>query len=380
MTAERKYWIDTLCKISFPVLEALAEGRLHRDMPVENGRDEDRSYCTHLEALGRTVNGFAAWIGGKAEDPWERKEQEYAAEICRRAISSAFDPDSPDFCDIRLPDEFGVYSQPLVDLAFLSQGILRAKGELFDKLPDKTKENLVNVLKMSRRIHPIHNNWLLFSAMVEAALYVFEGECDMVRVDFALTMHEEWYKGGGVYGDGPLLCRNYYNSFVIHPMLIDIMETVGDIYPKHTLIYEDKDPKELIYGRAQSYARHLEALIAPDGSFPAIGRSITYRMGAFHLLSQLALLKRLPDSLSPASVRCALGAVIRRGTEAKGTFDENGWLRIGLCGSQRELAEGYISTGSLYLCTAVFLALGLPESDPFWSDADEDWSWKRIWN
>ena len=61
-------------------------------------------------------------------------------------------------------------------------------------------------------------------------------------------------------------------------------------------------------------------------------------------------------------------------------FDAQGWLLPGVVGSQPELAEGYISVGSLYLCSAVFLPLGLSPQDPFWSGAQEDWSSRRVWS
>ncbi|MBQ8751878.1 MAG: DUF2264 domain-containing protein, partial [Clostridia bacterium] len=61
-------------------------------------------------------------------------------------------------------------------------------------------------------------------------------------------------------------------------------------------------------------------------------------------------------------------------------FDENGWLTVGVCGSQPGMGEAYISTGSLYLCCAVFLPLGLPENDPFWSDPDTAWTMQSLWN
>lgn len=134
------------------------------------------------------------------------------------------------------------------------------------------------------------------------------------------------------------------------------------------------------FQRAARYAQQLENLIAPDGSFPAIGRSITYRMGAFHLLADIALRHLLPQSISPASVRCAMTAVLHRCMDAPGTFDKNHFLTIGLCGHQPGLGEPYISTGSLYLCTSALLPLGLPESDPFWSGADEPWSGVKIWS
>jgi len=67
-------------------------------------------------------------------------------------------------------------------------------------------------------------------------------------------------------------------------------------------------------------------------------------------------------------------------TSSGDIFDQNGWLRIGLCGHQPLLAENYISTGSLYLASAILLPLGLPAADPFWSAHDEDWTSRKIAN
>jgi hypothetical protein len=121
-------------------------------------------------------------------------------------------------------------------------------------------------------------------------------------------------------------------------------------------------------------------MISPEGTFPAIGRSITYRFGAFHLLGQMALMRQLPPELEPAQVRSAMSAVIRRMIEAPGTFDGRGWLTIGFCGHQPALGERYISTGSLYLCATGLLPLGLPPDDDFWAAAQTDWTAKKIWS
>jgi hypothetical protein len=56
------------------------------------------------------------------------------------------------------------------------------------------------------------------------------------------------------------------------------------------------------------------------------------------------------------------------------------WLNIGLCGQQPGLADFYITTGSLYLCTTIFLPLGLPADDPFWTDPDTPWTAKKVWD
>jgi hypothetical protein len=94
----------------------------------------------------------------------------------------------------------------------------------------------------------------------------------------------------------------------------------------------------------------------------------------------MALRRTLPEGVSPAQVRGALSAIVRRSIEAPETFDANGWLRIGFCGHQPGAGETYISTGSLYLCTVGLLPLGLPAADPFWSSPAEPWTSVRAWS
>jgi hypothetical protein len=66
--------------------------------------------------------------------------------------------------------------------------------------------------------------------------------------------------------------------------------------------------------------------------------------------------------------------------EAEGTFDAKGWLQLGFAGHQTDIAEPYISTGSLYLCTFGFLPLGLPASHPFWTAPAAEWTSKKAWS
>ena len=363
---DRAYWVAMLERIARPVLTAAAEARLKEAMPVE-GKTADRPKYSHLEALGRLLCGIAPWL---ELNPPDGAEGELCREFCalaRRAIEAATDPHSPGYLN------FTQGGQPLVDAAFLAHALLRAPHPLWESLEARVQENLLAALKATRCIKPGFNNWLLFSAMIEAALHRFTNECDLMRIDYAYRQHEQWYKGDGVYGDGPEFHWDYYNSFVIQPMLLDVLATVGHLDGA----WHAMQPK--VVRRAERYTAILERLIAPEGTFPPLGRSLAYRCGAFQLLAQMALQHQLPDGLAPAQVRCALTAVIRRTLDAPGSFDENGWLRIGLCGAQPGLGEGYISTGSLYLCATVLLPLGLPSSDDFWAAPAMDWTARRLW-
>ena len=364
----RGLWVTQLRRLADPVLTNLAAETLKLRMPIEQAASANRRDVTHLEAVGRLLAGMAPWIelGGDATD--EGRTRDATAGLARRAIDRAVDPASPDFLN------FNRGGQPLVDAAFLAQGLLRARRTLVERLEPRTVKNLVSALESTRVITPGYNNWLLFSAMVEAGLAALGASPDLVRVDYALRQHDAWYKGDGAYGDGPAFHWDYYNSFVIQPMLLDVLDVFRDRLPAWKALAARVDD------RARRYAAVQERLIAPDGTFPPIGRSLAYRCGAFQSLAQIALRRALPDGVAPAQVRGALTAVIRRTLDAPGTFDADGWLRIGFCGHQPGVGESYISTGSLYLCAAAFLPLGLPAADPFWSGPDTSWTAQRAWS
>lgn len=367
---DRAYWLQTLLKVADPVLIALAQNRLKATMPVESapGQQPGRIVVSHLEALGRTMAGLAPWLELSADDDVQESllRQRYL-DLSRQAIANGVNPKSPDYLN------FVRGGQPLVDAAFLAHGLVRSP-KLWHALSTIEQGNVLKALQASRAIKPGYNNWLLFSAMVEAALLKYSGTCDEMRMDYAIRQHQTWYKGDGVYGDGPDFHWDYYNSYVIQPMLLDIVRTLADAGKAEKGLYET------LLARAQRYAIVQERLIAPDGSFAAFGRSLAYRCGAFQLLAQVALQGKLPTELSPGQVRSALTAVIHRTLDVDGTFDAKGWLQIGLCGHQPGIGETYISTGSLYLCSVAFLPLGLSAIDPFWSAPATDWTAKKIWS
>ena len=365
---DREAWIAFVQRLADPVLTNLANGTLKSRMAVEQAAGADRRSVTHLEAIGRLVAGLSAWIELPADATGEGQLRTRYAELTRRAIAQAVDPASPDFMN------FTRDRQPLVDAAFLAQGLLRAPHTLRDSLEATVRRHLIAALQSTRPIVPGFNNWLLFSAMVEAGLKSLGADWDRTRVDYALREHEQWYKGDGAYGDGPEFHWDYYNSFVIHPMLLHVMEATAKASPNWVTLQPE------MAARARRYAAIQERMIGPDGSFPPIGRSLCYRFGAFHLLAEVSLRRILPDGVTPAQVRSGLTAVMRRMMDAPGTFDENGWMRVGFVGHQPEMAEPYISTGSCYLCSAAWLPLGLPASDPFWGDAAKPWTAKKAWS
>jgi hypothetical protein len=367
--SDRAYWLEKLLQVGGPVIRAVANNKLKATMPVEAQSEalSGRREVTHLEAFGRTLAGMAPWLESEINGGAEGKLQKEYFELCIRALKNATDPAAADYMN------FSNGTQPLVDAAFLAHGLLRAP-RLWSALASDTRDNLVRELKATRVIKPYYSNWLLFSAMIEAALLKFTDEYDPMRADYALKSMESWYKGDGVYGDGPDFHFDYYNSFVIHPMLLDIVRTI------HAYNGSLEKERAVIQQRATRYTDIMERLISPEGTFPPVGRSLAYRCGAFQLLAQMALQKTLPVGLPPGQVRSALTAVIRKTLDAPETFDTQGWLTIGFVGHQPAIGESYISTGSLYLCTAAFLPLGLPATDEFWTSPAQEWTSKKAFS
>ena len=366
---DRSYWVSVTEKIARPVLENLSRRELKKKMPVEEQPGAKRAGYTHLEAFGRLLCGIAPWLALENPADGELKLQQEFLRLAQASLDAATDPGSPDFMN------FTVGGQPLVDTAFLAQGILRAPKVLWEPLDSRVKKQVVSALKSTRKIPtPTGNNWVMFAAMIEAALLEFGEPTRPERLEDCVRKMLGWYVGDGAYGDGEFFHFDYYNSFVIHPMLVDVLQTLA----KHDVKFSGA--LKTVLQRAKRYAEIQERLIAPDWTFPSLGRSTTYRFGAFQTLALMALRRELPEKIKPAQVRGALTAVIRKTMAAPGAFDADGWLQIGFCGHQPALGESYISTGSLYLCTAGLLPLGLSPGDEFWSAPAAKWTSQKLWS
>ncbi len=363
-------WLSRLQRIAGPVLEAAERGGLRRALRPDHhpAADPDRLASSHLEAVGRLLMGIAPWLASEGGDPEENALRSQLAAQARAALANGFDPTHEDWFSLDRGQ------QPIVDAAFVAQALVHGRRALWDPLSPDVQQRIIDGFAGLRNRKPHFNNWLLFSGVTEAACHALGHAWDRMRVDYAIRQHEQWYLGDGVYGDGPQFHADWYNSYVIHPLLHTILRVVGETDDAWARVLPE------VERRLSRYAAVQERCIAPDGSFPPVGRSITYRAGAFHALAYAACVGLLPRTLSPASVRSALGAVMARTLDHPGNWRDDGFLTIGLSGTQPSLGERYITTGSLYLCAAALLPLGLPPDHAFWQGADEAWTSVRLFD
>ncbi len=368
-TSDRAYWVDMLYRIAQPVLSQMAEGKLQQNMtlelsPIWDGRDTRVAY---LETFGRLMAGVAPWLNLPDDNSEEGKKRAQIRKWALKSYANGVDPESPDYL------HWNIHSQNLVDAAYLAESFLRCPS-LWQSLDATTQQRYVKEFKSLRTILTPYNNWLLFRAMVEAFLLNVGEEADGYALGVATRKISEWYLSDGFYSDGPEFSLDYYNSYVIHPMFIEVLEIME---PKG--LYAPVK-KELALRRMQRFNQLIERLISPEGTFPAIGRSATYRMRAFQSLAMSAWKYGLPEGMTNGQVRHALTTVMKNMFGVEGNFNKEGFLQLGFAGHQPDLADYYTNNGSLYMTSLVFLPLGLPESHPFWSDPAEDWTSRKAWS
>ncbi len=368
---DRQVWADLCYKISQPVLENMSKGNFQKDFPLElsptwDGRDTKVAY---LETFARLMAGISPWLALPDDGTPEGKQRKQLHEWAIQAYKNAVDPNSPDKITWLTNT-----SQPLCDASYLVESFMRAPEATWGQLDELTKKRYIEGLKSLRTIRPAYNNWLLFRAMVEVFFMSIGEDVDEYALSVGLQKMSEWYLSDGWYSDGPEYAMDYYNSYVMHPMMVEVVE----MCKKHK--FSTPISLDLAVKRMNRFNTILERFISPEGAYPAVGRSVIYRMGAFQTLAMSAWKYGLPKDLTNGSVRSALTCVMKRMFAVDGNFDDKGYLRLGFAGHQPNLANYYSNNGSLYMTSLVFMPLGLPADHPFWTAPAEPWTSQKAWS
>ena len=371
---DRSYMLNLLERMASPVLDRMSQGRLHEWKPELSASWDGRNpQVAYLEAFGRLIDGIAPWLALPDDSTSEGRLR---AKLRTQALASythAVDPQSPDY--LFANDE----GQALVDSAFFCSALLRAPDVLWKPLDAKTRQRIVARVQALRSISPPYTNWLLFAAINEAFLLTAGAQWDPIRIELAVRKFNEWYVGDGWYADGVRFHFDMYNSYVIHPMLTQILEVLVATEAS----FNSLRPKELLpvqYKRMQRYGLELERMIGPDGAYAAIGRSLTYRTAVHQPLGLLAWRKKLPEKLPEGQARAATVAAQRRVFADASNFDAAGFLTIGFTRHQPSLGDPYSNAGSMYIASESLIALGLPADDKYWTAPALPWTMRLAYS
>ena len=373
---DREYWCQLAYQMARPVLENMSKGTLQKNMQTEFSPsfDNRNRKVVYMETFGRLMAGIAPWLTLADDDTAEGAQRKQLREWALQSYKNAVDPESPDYLC------WGVTGQNLVDAAYIAESFLRAYDALWMPLDEVTKQRYIKEFQGLRKIDPPYTNWYLFSSVIESFLAKAAGmkACDEVRVNTTCRKVEEWYVGDGWYADGPVFAFDYYSSYVFHAMYLETLQAMIDAKANTRIDYQKYYDRAL--QRAQKHAIILERFISPEGTFPVFGRSIPYRMAAMQPLALMAWYEKLPKDLTNGQVRAALTKVMHRMFDEQQNFNEGGFLTIGFCGSQPNIADWYTNNGSLYMTSLAFMPLGLPATHPFWTAPAEPWTQVKAWN
>lgn len=371
---DRSYALALLERMASPVLSRMARGQFQAQWkpelsPTWDGRNPKVAF---LEAFGRLIDGIAPWLALPDTDGAEGRLRARLRDQALASYAHSVDPKSPDYL------LWQAEGQPLVDSAYFTSALLRAPQTLWEPLDRTTKDRIITEIQGLRRVAPPYTNWLLFAAMNEVFLLSVGAQWDPIRVDLALRKFSEWYVGDGWYADGEHFHFDMYNSYVIHPMLTQIW----DVLVRCNARFNALDPKERLaiqIQRMQRFGEALERMIGPDGAFPPVGRSLTYRTAVHQPLAYLAWRKLLHAKLPEGQVRAATMATQRRIFADPSNFDADGILTIGFARHQPSLGDVYSNAGSMYITSESLLALGLPASDSYWTAPAQHWTMHKAY-
>ncbi|MFI3303008.1 MAG: DUF2264 domain-containing protein, partial [Rikenellaceae bacterium] len=209
----REEWVDTLYKVVTPILERSATGQLRAQMPHLQTNHDDQ----YLESIGRVICGVAPWIESRGGCDKESLRRAHCFDLIIKTLESITDESSADYIS------FTHSHQSLVDSAYLAQGLLRAPS-IWGGLSGEVRCKIVASLQSTRRFKPADNNWLLFASMVEAFMLSIGEKYDSKRLWRGVKSFDSlFYMGDGLFGDGVTFSMDYYNSYVIHPMMMDVL-------------------------------------------------------------------------------------------------------------------------------------------------------------
>ncbi len=375
----RNEWLSILLSIVNPVINGFVNKNIKSIFPIhfsvhlpKNDKRRNQTEIVFIELFCRTLLGISILFQSE-----ESIIKDHLTDLFQNTIFMINHTFSG-YLDFY---HFSIDHQLIVEMANCTLAFIRAPY-LWNSLQPLIKNNILNIMYYSiTKFKPHMNNWLLFEALIEIFLYKNQKIKALNKTLLNLRVIESYYIGDGWYKDGSIFHMDFYNSYVILPLLITIYNELYIInYQNQNIVYKNLYNKTLL--KIQRQSEFLERLIGLDGSFPIFGRSAVYRSAVFHALVTNVYISELPNSLSYGQVRTGLNAVIINmfQNEKIKIVDEHGFLTFGFSGFQPEMADEYSNSGSIYFALLIFMPLGLNENHIFWNCSNEDWSQKKLYN
>ncbi len=307
-----------------------------------------------IESFARIAAVWGAWLRNPA-NPAILKFQDYQINLealLHRALLDGTDSSNP----ATYWGQIDHMDQRIVESADIAVALWMSRERVFSKMTAAEQIQIISWLAQVDGKGTYTDNWILFTAMVQAIRYHLGFPCPEAELDFRLLQIAEFYRGDGWYVDGPDAEFELYNAWMFgwHYLLWAWID--GERRPDHS---------RLVLERGRSFIDGFLHFFGANGSYPAWGRSVVYRFAALAPFAVGHFLDIAPQN--PGLLRRVSSGCIRYFFE-RGMFDGEGhFLRQGYHGNFPPAGEAYISPGSPYWCSHGLFALTFDRDDPFWT-------------
>jgi len=303
-----------------------------------------------LEAFARTFLLASFRIAGDPEGTG------WIADWYAHGLDAGTDPANPD----RWPTP-GELDQAKVEAASLAVGLALTRDVLWDKLPQRVREQLVAWFEtvIGEEYPPI--NWVWFQIVVEMFLASVGGHYADHDIDAGLAIHDSLYRGHGWFADGPERAYDHYVgwAFQVYPQLLQLMAPNDPRVRARAAVDGE---------RLADFLDDAVHLVGADGAPLIQGRSLIYRFAAAAPFwsGQLSGHTRLSPGLS----RRAASGILKYFLD-RGALNGDGLLTIGFHGEFPGMKQSYSGFGSPYWAAKGMMGLALPAQHPAWTAVEE---------
>lgn len=281
------------------------------------------------------------------------------ADYYRHQLLNLINPESPSYIRHRT----GGPSQILVEFGALAISLSTAKNVLWDPLTQAQKDELAATMLSYGNGPTIGSNWMFFNVFVISFFKEQGYEVNDWRMKDCLEKLLALYRGEGWYNDAP--AYDYYSMWAFQMYGPIWAQLYGHFYPEYAEQFM-KNQHDLI----DNYPYMFNA----EGKMNMWGRSIPYRFGA---VVPLALLGYQKDAdINYGWMRRIASSTLLQFMQHPDFLEDN-VPTLGFYGPFEPAVQIYSCRGSVYWCAKAFLALLLPQDNPFWTAIENNGPWEK---
>lgn len=358
----REHWVDAaeyLLDGAFGYVKTLDDPMIFPKQHEKTyPRDDSQLPTAKLEGFCRTLFVAAPLLKEKPDLVLNNIK---VAEYYRHHLLCLINPEHPSYIKHR---GNGGPSQILVELGALAISLTVNPEMLWNPLTQKQKDAIAALMLSYGDGPTIGSNWRFFNVFI---LSFFKDKNYEVNETLLLKYLDESlaaYRGQGWYNDSP--AYDYYSMWAFQmygPLWADFYGK--KYYPD----YASRFMKNL-----SEMANNYPYMFSKEGKMNMWGRSIPYRFGAVIPLALTGLLQK--QDINYGWMRRIASSSLLQFLQNPDFMDEQ-VPSLGFYGAFEPAVQIYSCRASVFWMGKAFLALLLPEDNPFWTAKENNGAWEN---